>query len=117
MNSTVYGRATITGAIRLAGVALMALSILFAGALMVRHAGAQEAWVERAELVSELKKTYAEEPVALGLTGDGAVIELFRTDDGATWTLVVTLPNGRSRVVAFGEAWTSRPLPVKGEMS
>lgn len=78
---------------------------------------AQEAWVERAEVLSNLSKTYTEAPVGLGLTSEGAVIELFTRPDGATWTLVITLPNGLSRIVATGEAWISIPQPVKGNVS
>ena len=99
------------------GGMLVALAILVGGALMTQPAAAQELWVERTELVAKLGKTFAEAPTALGLTSDGAVIELFRTPDGATWTLVVTMPNGYSRVVATGEAWTAVPMPVKGRVS
>ncbi len=45
--------------------------------------------------------------MAIGLTGNGSVIELFTTGDGSTWTIVITSPDGLSRVVAAGESWMS----------
>ena len=110
-------RTIISTAARTFGGILLAFAILVGGALMVRPAAAQDMWVERSELVTKLGKTYAEAPTALGLTSEGAVIELFRTPDGATWTMVITLPNGHSRVIAAGEAWTNVPVPVKGRIS
>ncbi len=99
---------------------LLGIGVLFAGAIDARPAAAQEAqvpWLERAEIVGQLAARYSEAPTALGLTSDGAVIELFATADGATWTLVITLPNGLSRVVATGESWIKRPQLVRGRVS
>lgn len=110
-------RTIVSTAARTFGGILLAFAILVGGALMVRPAVAQEMWVERNELVTKLGKTFAEAPTALGLTSDGAVIELFRTPDGETWTLVITLPNGYSRVIGAGQAWTNVPVPVKGRIS
>lgn len=69
---------------------------------------------DRAELVSRLEKGYAESPRSLGLASNGAVFEVFLSAKG-TWSLLVTLPNGQSCVVAAGEAWENLPLPVKGQ--
>jgi len=59
----------------------------------------RDAWVER------LKDRFGEEPVAHGLALDGRLMELFTTPDGATWTLVITGPNGISCGFASGENW------------
>lgn len=69
---------------------------------------------ERAELVSLLEKGYAESRRSLGLASDGAVFEVFLSAKG-TWSLVVTRPDGRSCLVAAGEAWENLPRPAKGE--
>ena len=34
------------------------------------------------------------------------MIEVFATRDGTTWTMVLTTPNGLSRLIASGESWT-----------
>ncbi len=99
---------------------LVVAAVLLGDAIAARPAAAQQAqiaWIDRAEVVEQLAARYTEAPTALGLTSDGAVIELFTTGDGATWTIVITLPNGLSRVVATGESWTRRPLLVKGRTS
>ncbi len=99
---------------------LLGIGVLFAGVIDARPAAAQEAelpWFERAEIVGQLAARYTEAPTGLGLTSTGAVLELFATADGATWTLVITLPNGMSRVIATGESWTKRPQLVRGRAS
>ncbi len=77
------------------------------------HATAQAVCAERAELASRLENRYTEFPRALGLASNGTVFELFTSRKG-TWSLLVSHPNGRSCLVATGEAWESRPPPVKG---
>ncbi len=99
---------------------LLGIGVLFAGVIDARPAAAQEAqvpWFERAEIVGQLAARYTEAPTALGLTSTGAVLELFTAADGATWTLVITRPNGMSRVIATGESWTKRPQLVRGRVS
>lgn len=63
--------------------------------------------VPRAEVVKVLGERYAETPVSMGLAQNGGVIEVFTTRDGETWTIVLTMPNGTSRVIGSGESWTS----------
>ncbi len=82
--------------------------------LLANDATAQAVCAERAELVSRLEKGYAESPRSLGLASNGAVFEVFISAKG-TWSLLVTLPNGQSCLVAAGEAWENLPLPVKGQ--
>ena len=71
-------------------------------------------WAPREYVVERLEAEYQEVREALGVTNTGAVVELFTSKDGETWTIIVTLPNGMSRMVAAGEAWTPQPVPVKG---
>ena len=53
----------------------------------------------------------------MGITSDGAVLELFTAGEGETWTITVTLPNGKSRIIATGEHWVTRPMLAKGRVS
>lgn len=74
----------------------------------------------RTTILLELKGTYAEKPNAMGLASNGSVIEVLRSEDGS-WTIIVTMPNGVSCLLATGEYWqslvsktgslTSRPGP------
>lgn len=79
----------------------------------VDQATAQTVCAERAELASRLESRYTEFPRSLGLASNGTVFEVFTSRKG-TWSLLVTHPDGRSCLVAAGEAWENLPLPVKG---
>ena len=85
-----------------------------ASLLPIASASAQSQWLDRAEVVEKLGAEYGEQPTAMGLASNGGVIELFTAPDGATWTLVLTMPNGSSRLVAAGEGWTVVPMRVAG---
>ncbi len=99
---------------------VFAAVLLIGNAIAAKPAAAQEAqsiWLERTVVVERLAEHYTEMPTDLGLTSDGAVLELFATPDGATWTMVLTLPNGMSRVIATGESWIRRAPPLNGRVS
>ncbi len=90
-----------------AAIAIASL-LLLGAALISRPALAQsaDAGLPRAALVKLLGDGYAEVPVAFGLAKNGGLIEVFASADGATWTMVLTMPNGLSYVVTAGEDWT-----------
>ena len=92
----------------IAAIAIASL-LLLGAALISRHALAQsaDAGLPRAALVEMLGDGYAELPVAFGLAENGGLIEVFASADGATWTMVLSMPNGLSYVVTTGEAWSS----------
>ncbi len=91
--------------------------LLLAGAAFMAHpAAAQQAGRPRAEVVKVLGDRYAEESVGLGIAQNGGVIELFISKDGATWTIVLTMPNGLSQVIAAGESWM-QITPLDGQLS
>ncbi len=86
-----------------------------AALLIPISAAAQTLWLDRDKVVEKLGRDYAEQPTAMGLASNGGIIELFAAPDGATWTLVLTMPNGSSRMVAAGEGWTDLPLEINGK--
>lgn len=63
---------------------------------------------KRQTVISSLKDRYSETPVAIGLDNKGALVEVLSAEEGETWTILVTMPNGTSCVVAAGENWTTR---------
>ena len=94
----------------------VALVLLAAAAFMAHPAAAQQAGVPRAEVVKALGDRYAEQSVGLGIAQNGGVIELFTSKDGATWTIVLTMPNGLSRMIVSGESWM-QIMPLDGQLS
>jgi hypothetical protein len=52
---------------------------------------------------------YKEAPVASGISSNGALIEVLSTEEGDTWTILLTAPNGTSCVVDTGQAWQPKP--------
>jgi hypothetical protein len=64
---------------------------------------------------AELKRTFGEEPVAVGLTTRGTLIEVMTTLDGATFTIIETTAAGVSCVKAAGKGWLVKTPAVAGE--
>lgn len=50
-------------------------------------------------------RKYQEAPVAVGVANVGGLVEVLATSDGATWTIIVTRPDGWACAVAAGEGW------------
>ena len=103
--------------IRIFGAIGLALTLLMVTAFMVRPAEAQTVCVAHADLVQQLSRKYAEEPMALGLGSDGSVMELFTSKDGETWTLVRITPDGTSCMIGGGESWTEMSPRAAGRIS
>ncbi|HYF35729.1 MAG TPA: hypothetical protein VD994_10595 [Prosthecobacter sp.] len=59
----------------------------------------------RAQIVAHLSQEFKEAQVARGLIDNGGLAEVWATQDGATFTLLVTLPNGLSCFIATGSGW------------
>ena len=59
----------------------------------------------RTALLDKLAKEYREAPTAVGLASTGTLVEVLASEDGATWTIVVTRPDGTSCLVAAGQEW------------
>ena len=72
------------------------------------EAAAQSACRPRTDVVGHLAKKYGEAPVAIGVTNKGGLIEVLTTGDGDTWTIIVSMPNGTSCMVAAGEGWRTK---------
>ena len=77
---------------------------------------AQPACGERAKFTLKLEQSFAEHPVAMGLTDKGAVLEVFAPKKGS-WTFLITMPDGLTCVVASGESWESFGAARLGQAS
>lgn len=63
----------------------------------------------RTDLVKSLDQAFQEKRAAFGLIAEGKQLaELFVSHRGS-WTLIVSLPRGKSCVIASGNDWESLP--------
>lgn len=97
--------ATVIGAV--VGIGLMS-------ALNVAQAQGATTCATRDKVVEALKNVYSENPVSLGLTDAGAVIEVMASSEGS-FTIVITHPNGLTCPIAAGKAWQSISEKMKGK--
>lgn len=87
---------------------LLGLALGPATTLGAFEATAQTACSPRSDVVGHLAKKYGEAPVALGVTNKGGLVEVLTTGDGDTWTIIISMPNGTSCLVAAGEGWRNK---------
>lgn len=87
----------------------MRLVTLAAAATFFMPATAQAApaCAPHAEALALLAKQYQERRIAVGVTTAGGLVEVLASADGATWTILVTMPDGQSCIVSAGEGWTA----------
>ena len=64
--------------------------------------------------MSLLGTKHQEATKAIGVTNSGGLLELFSTEDGSTWTLIVTSPDGCAYLVAAGTDWRGIAWNLKG---
>ena len=69
----------------------------------------------RGRIIDFLAEKYQESPVAIGLANTGGLVEILATDDGATWTIIVTRPDGQACMVIAGEGWRMVPDKPQAE--
>ena len=81
------------------------LSLGLGLALFSTAALAQPQCDKRDKVLSLLAEKYKESPVALGVTNNGGLVEVLSTNEGTTWSIIVTAPDGKSGLVAAGEGW------------
>ena len=60
---------------------------------------------DRSNVVGELTQNFQEKPVAVGLQGNGTLLEVFASKDTGSWTILVTMPSGVSCLTLVGDSW------------
>lgn len=86
-------------------MAKMVLTAMVATAAFASGAQAAPACGKRDDVLAQLSARYREAPVGIGVAGNGGLIELLTAGTGATWTLIITLPNGPTCLLAAGQDW------------
>ncbi len=99
----VFGGSGGWGATKNIGFATIALFFLWSALLLLHSVEVQAIGTPRAEIVKLLDDRYAETPAFMAVARDGGVLEALTTRDRAAWTVVLTMPNGLSRVLMFWE--------------
>ena len=85
------------------------LAVLIASGPIRLAAADTKACTDREAAIRHLGGKFLEAPVAMGLTNTGEVLEVLTSDAGRSWTMLVTMPNGNTCLVAAGEAWKTIP--------
>ena len=92
----------------------LTFSLIVAGLLWIAAAppaDAQTVCGDRTEMLERLAQEFAEAPQAVGLSQDGALVEVMVSPSGG-WTILVTYPKRPTCVVATGESWEALTIPV-----
>ncbi len=86
---------------------LFALSLGFGGLIWATQNAQAQApnCAQRAVVVERLQDRFGETRQSIGLGRNNAVVEIFASAATGTWTILVTMPNGMSCLVASGESW------------
>jgi hypothetical protein len=66
----------------------------------------------RPQVVQELDEIFHESQVAVGLTANGEMLELFASPT-RSWTLLATRPDGITCVVVFGSGLETMPIATR----
>lgn len=94
-----------------AGASIVALGLMAFGIVSV--AQSQSTICGPADQVrADLAKTYGEQPFGVGITARGTILEILRTPDGATWTMLETRPTGVSCILSAGQSWVPETPPA-----
>ena len=88
----------------------IASSVVLTTLLLAPQVGlSQQKCGSRDDLVAVLGEKYQEHLISGGLTGPTKLLEVWRSEDGTTWTILITEANGRSCIVASGTDWVEFP--------
>jgi len=60
---------------------------------------------DRGTVLGHLSTEYSEQPVGMGIANNGGVIEILSSKAGKSWTIILTMPNGTTCMIAAGESW------------
>ena len=91
-------------------------------AALISLVGARDAEAQGANcyshgmVVTRRAERFGETRVGVGLAANGAMLEVFASDETGTWTIAVTSPGGATCLVASGTDWqrVRTPLPEPG---
>jgi hypothetical protein len=86
---------------------LLSLSFFFPAAFGTAETPEGSNCGQRNTVLGYLSAKYSEKPVAMGIAANGGLIEVLTSNEGTTFTIIVTMPEGETCMVAAGESWES----------
>lgn len=79
-------------------------------ALLAGAADASAVCNDRQAILDYLANEHGETPVASGTANNGGTVEVVASENGETWTILITMPDGRTCMMAAGNGWQNAPL-------
>lgn len=76
---------------------------------------AQAVCGKRADIVKQLAEKYGEVQTSVGVQQGRGVVETYSSPKTGSWTIMITNAQGLSCLMAAGEAFEMREIPVVGE--
>ncbi len=67
---------------------------------------AQVRCFERAKVTEHLDEKFAETSIAVGMTEEGSLLEVFSDSYGKTWTVLISTSSGLACIMASGHDWS-----------
>ncbi len=83
-------------------VSATAVAVLVAPGMAV---AAPMACSARTDVLTTLATNYHQQLSSMALTSDGRLLEILKSRDATTWSILITTPKGVSCVIAAGENW------------
>ena len=94
----------------------IALAIFLTGISGISTASAEESFTPTCEnrdaVIAGLASEYSEQPVSMGYTAQGTIIEILASPDGG-WSMIESSPNGTTCLVANGDMWRDTNKPIE----
>lgn len=103
-----------TKGIKFAATIAIATAVSLGAVLPASAQGANCA--PRIKVLSNLAERYAEQPVSMGVTATGGLLEVLASPNG-TWTVLITVPGGPTCLVAHGDGWHNLKLEATGPVA
>jgi len=69
--------------------------------------------MKHSDFVAEVAREFQETLVGFGLLSDNRIFEVFASSEGATFTIVVTTPEGITCPIGAGQGWRNVFAPSK----
>lgn len=93
-------------------LSMVAVALALSIGSLPSQASAQTLCGKRLDLLFQLAQRFGEVPNAIGITDQGALLDLVVAPTG-TWTMMLTVPGGATCVVATGQHWETLPATVE----
>lgn len=91
------------------------LLIIFISTISCTSVDARPPCDEREDVLKLLKRKYNEEVVAYGYINEYVMIEVLRSEDRSTWSIISSTSNGLSCLQFHGTWWGNKDYPEPEE--